>query len=65
MGNAPINDSQCNGFIVVVIGVGRGGKSSNIKERTLADWEYDEYRRELKNKKIRNREDEENEKFVA
>lgn len=37
-----------------IAGVGRGGKSSNIKQRTMADWEYEEYRRELESQRIRN-----------
>ncbi|XP_037046008.1 probable enoyl-CoA hydratase [Bradysia coprophila] len=34
-------------------GIGRGGKSSNIKERTLADWEMDEIKRERESQNIR------------
>lgn len=41
-----------------ILGVGRGGKSSNIKQRTMADWEHEEYRRELESERIRNEQNE-------
>lgn len=38
-------------MLLWTIGIGRGGKSSNIKNRIIADWELEEYRRELQNQR--------------
>lgn len=47
-------------FCCCCVGIGRGGESTGIKERTMADWELVEYRRELESQNIRNKNNNEN-----